>query len=50
MDGIKIIQHICVLLEKQDKRFTDSNIVMQLSTMTQHDLITLSDISVGKIN
>lgn len=41
MDGKKLIEYICVLLDNQDKRLTDSNIVIQLRTMTQHELTTL---------
>jgi hypothetical protein len=41
MDGKKLIEYICVLLDNQDKRVYDSNIIMQLRTMTQHELTTL---------
>lgn len=41
MDGKKLIEYICELLDNQDKRLTDSNIVIQLRTMTQHELTTL---------
>ena len=41
MNGEKLIQYTCVLLDNQDKRLTDSNIVMQLRTMTEHTLKTL---------
>ena len=43
MDGKKLIGYICVLLNNQEKRLTDSNIVMQLRTMTQHELTTLAN-------
>lgn len=43
MDGKKLIEYICVLLDNQDKRLTDSNIIMQLRTMSDHTLKTLAN-------
>ena len=43
MDGKKLIEYICVLLDNQDKRLTDSNIIMQLRTMNEHTLKTLAN-------
>ena len=41
MDGRKLIDHIILLLERQDKRVYASNIVALLSKMTQYELETL---------
>ena len=42
MDGKKLIEYICGLLDNQDKRNTDSNIITQLRTMSEQTLKTLA--------
>ena len=41
MDGKELIKYICAILEKQNKRLYDSNIVAQLSQMSQYEIEAL---------
>jgi hypothetical protein len=38
MNGKKLIENICLLLDKKNKRYTDSNIIIELREMNDYDL------------
>lgn len=38
MDGNRLIDEICRLLDKEDRRLYDSNIIIRLREITQYEL------------